>query len=80
MHLTCNKNYGVSIPLPAPFLENNMNIKNDIDLDTALEHINDNWYLLDVTDDADSELVTKRDNLLKLIYDVEEYEKKYVFD
>jgi hypothetical protein len=57
-----------------------MNIKNEIELDTALEHIHDNWYLLDVTDDADSELVVKRDNLLQLIYDVEEYEKKYVFD
>jgi hypothetical protein len=64
----------------APFLENNMNIKNDIELDIALEHIHDNWYLLDVNDDADSELVTKRDNLLKLIDDVEEYEKKYIFD
>jgi len=57
-----------------------MNIKNEIELDAALEHINDNWHLLDIPDDADSELVTKRDNLLKLIYDAEEYEKKYVFD
>ena len=67
-------------PPLAPFLENDMNIKNDIELDAALEHIHDNWYLLDVTDDADSELVIKRDNLLKSIYDVEEYERKYVFD
>jgi hypothetical protein len=62
------------------FNENNMNIKNDIELDASLEHIDDNWYLLDITDDADSELVIKRDNLLKLVYDVEEYEKKYVFN